>query len=60
MKLGIAKRFACEVEVFNGDKIIDKYIAIENDLVTKNPLGHRPIRDIDYKIKEVEKIKYKT
>ena len=49
MKLGIAKRFACEVEVFNGDKLIDKYIAMENDLVTKNPLGHRRIKDIEIK-----------
>ena len=47
MKLGIAKRFACEVEVFDGDKVIDKYIAMENDLVTKNPLGHRRIKDIN-------------
>ena len=47
MKLSLAKKIACEVEVFNGDKLIDKYIAMENDLVTKNPLGHRPIKDID-------------
>jgi hypothetical protein len=60
MKLGIAKRFACEVEVFNGDKIIDKYIAIENDLVTNNPLGHRPLQNIDFKDKKVETVKYKT
>jgi len=48
MQLKLAKRFPCEVEVFNGDKVIDKYITLENDLVTKNPLGHRPIRDIDW------------
>ena len=59
MKLGIAKRFACEVEVFNGDKLIDKYIAMENDLVTKNPLGHRPIKNIEWE-KEVESVSYKT
>ena len=52
MKLNLAKRIACEVEVFSGDKLIDKYIAKENDLVTKNPLGHRPIRDIDCKEKK--------
>ena len=60
MKLGIAKRFACEVEVFNGDKLIDKYIALENDLVTKNPLGHRPLQNIEFEDKKVENIKYKT
>ena len=59
MKLGIAKRFACEVEVFNGDKLIDKYIAMENDLVTKNPLGHRPIKNIEWE-KEFESGSYKT
>ena len=29
MKLCVAKRFACEVEVFNGDKLVDKYVAVE-------------------------------
>ena len=29
MKLCVAKRFACEVEVFNGDQLIDKYVAVE-------------------------------
>ena len=29
MKFGIAKRFACEVEVSNGERIIDKYVAVE-------------------------------
>jgi len=48
MRLKLAKRFPCEVEVLNGNKVIDKYIALENDLVTKNPLGHRPIKDIDF------------
>ncbi len=51
MKIKLAKKFPCEVEVFNGDKIIDKYVALENDLVTKNPLGHRPIKDIDFENK---------
>ena len=60
MKLNLAKRIACEVEVFSGDKLIDKYIAKENDLVTKNPLGHRPIRDIKCDKQKVEIIKYKT
>ena len=32
MRLGIAKRFACEVEVFDGDKVIDKYITMEKIL----------------------------
>lgn len=56
----LAKKIPCEVEVFNGDKLIDKYIALENDLVTKNPLGHRPIKDIDFEYKKVETVKYKT
>ena len=43
MEIKLAKKSVC-----NGDKIIDNYIATENDLVTKNPLGHRPIRDIDW------------
>ena len=60
MKLGIAKKFSCEVEVFNGDKLVDNYIAKENDLVTKNPLGHRPIRNIEFEDKKEEIIKYKT
>ena len=59
MKLSLAKRITCEVEVFNGDKLIDKYIAMENDLVTKNPLGHRPIKNIEWE-KEVESVSYKT
>ena len=60
MKMKLAKKIPCEVEVFNGDKLIDKYIALENDLVTKNPLGHRPIKDIDFEYKKVETVKYKT
>ena len=60
MRLKLAKRFPCEVEVLNGNKVIDKYIALENDLVTKNPLGHRPIRDIEFEHKKVGVIKYKT
>ena len=60
MKLGIAKRFACEVEVFSGGELIDKYIALENDLVTKNPLGHRPSQNIEFEDKKVGNIKYKT
>ena len=28
MQLKLAKRFPCEVEVFNGDKVIDKYISM--------------------------------
>ena len=47
MKLCLAKKFSCEVEVFNGEKLVDNYIATENDLVTKNPLGHRPIKNIE-------------
>ncbi len=35
MRLGIAKRFACEVEVFDGDKVIDKYITMEKDIEIK-------------------------
>jgi len=60
MKLDIAKRFACEVEVFSGDKLIDKYITRENELVTKNPLGHRPIKDIEFEYTKVGPVKYKT
>ena len=60
MKLNLAKRIACEVEVFSGDKLIDKYITKENELVTKNPLGHRPIKNIECEKKEVEAIRYKT
>jgi len=60
MKIKLAKKFPCEVEVLNGDKVIDKYITLENDLVTNNPLGHRPIKDIDFEYKKVEVIKYKT
>jgi len=52
MKIKLAKRFPCEVEVFNGNKVIDKYITLENDLVTKNPLGHRPIEDIEFEYKK--------
>jgi len=29
MKLSLAKKMVCEVEVFNGDKLVDKYIAVE-------------------------------
>ena len=60
MKLGIAKRFACEVEVFDGDKLIDKYIAMENDLVTKNPLGHRRIKDIEIKKSQKQKEQWRS
>ena len=60
MKIKLAKKILCEVEVFSGEKLIDKYIALENDLVTKNPLGHRPIRDIEFEHKKVGVIKYKT
>ena len=35
MRLGIAKRFACEVEVFDGNKVIDKYITMEKDIEIK-------------------------
>jgi hypothetical protein len=31
----------------NGNTIIDRYIREENRLITNNPLGHRPIKDID-------------
>ena len=37
MRIKLAKKIPCEVEVFSGDKLIDKYIALENDLATKNP-----------------------
>ena len=60
MKLGIAKRFACEVEVSNGDRIIDKYITMENDLVTKNPLGHRRIKDIEIKKSQKQKEQWRS
>ena len=59
MRIQVAKRFSCEVEVYNGDKLVDKYVAKENDLVTKNPLGHRPQKDIEWEPKKVEIIKYK-
>lgn len=26
MKIQVAKKFSCEVEIFNGDKLVDKYI----------------------------------
>jgi hypothetical protein len=29
MKLSLAKKMLCEVEVFNGDKLVDKYVAVE-------------------------------
>jgi hypothetical protein len=29
MKLSLAKKMVCEVEVFNGDKLVDKYVAVE-------------------------------
>tara|TARA_R110002096_G_C14277107_1_gene696215 strand:- start:312 stop:494 length:183 start_codon:yes stop_codon:yes gene_type:complete len=60
MKIKVAKRFSCEVEVYNGDKLVDKYIAKENELVTKNPVGHRPQKDIESKPEIVETVKYKT
>ena len=59
MKIKLAKKIPCEVEVFSGGKLIDKYIAMENDLVTKNPLGHRPIKNIEWE-KKVESVSYKT
>ena len=31
----------------NGNTIVWRYIREENRLVTLDPLGHRPIRDID-------------
>ena len=31
----------------NGNTIVWRHIREENRLVTLNPLGHRPIRDID-------------
>ena len=52
MRIQVAKRFSCEVEVYNGDKLVDKYIAKENDLVTKNPVGHRPQKDIEWEPKK--------
>ena len=60
MKIKIAKKITCEVEIFNGDVLVDKYIAKENELVTKNPLGHRPIKNIEWTVKTVDPIKYKT
>jgi hypothetical protein len=60
MQLKLAKKILCEVEVFSGEKLIDKYIALENNLVTKNPLGHRPIKDIEFEYKKVGPVKYKT
>ena len=60
MKIKLAKKIPCEVEVFSGEKLIDKYIALENDLVTKNPLGHRPLQNIEFEDKKVENINYKT
>ena len=59
MKLSLANKIACELEIFSGDKLIDRYIAMENDLVTKNPLGHRPIKNIEWE-KKVESVSYKT
>ena len=33
--------------VINGNTIVWRHIRKENRLVTLNPLGHRPIKDID-------------
>ena len=54
MKIKLAKKIVCD-----GDKLIGNYIARENELVTLNPLGHRPIKNIGWK-KEVESVSYKT
>ena len=58
MRIQVAKRFSCEVEVYNGDKLVDKYVAKENDLVTKNPLGHRPQKDIEIKTEVIKPVKW--
>ena len=60
MRIKLAKKIPCEVEVFSGGELIDKYIALENDLVTKNPLGPRPLQNIEFEDKKVETVKYKT
>ena len=60
MRMPVAKKFSCEVEIYSGDRLVDKYIANENELVTKNPLGHRPQKDIESKPEIVEIVKYKT
>ena len=54
MKIKLAKKIVCD-----GDKLINNYIVRENELVTLNPLGHRPIKNIKWE-KEVESITYKT
>ena len=56
----VAKRFSCEVEIYSGDRLVDKYIANENNLVTKNPLGNRPQKDIERTPEVIETVKYKT
>ena len=56
MRIKLAKKIPCEVEVFSGGELIDKYIAIENDLVTKNPLGHRHLQNIEFEDKKIENI----
>ena len=47
MKIKLAKKIPCEVEVFNGGKVIDKYIAMGNEPVAKTDPEHGPIKDID-------------
>jgi hypothetical protein len=60
MRIPVAKRFSCEVEIYSGDRLVDKYIANENNLVTKNPLGHRPQKDVERTPEVIETVKYKT
>jgi len=55
MQIKLAKKIVC-----NGDKLIGNYIARENELVTLNPLGHRPLQNIVFEEKIVETVKYKT
>ena len=47
-RLTIAKKFDCEDEI-KGNEIVEKHIQEENRLVTNNPLGHRPQKDIGWK-----------
>jgi hypothetical protein len=36
------------MDEIKGNEIVEKYIQEENRLVTNNPLGHRPERDIGW------------
>ena len=46
-RLTIAKKFDCE-DGMKGNEVVEKYIQEENRLVTNNPLGHRPQKDVGW------------